>query len=129
MIRAKNSFGQVKGSANSFLVQWPGGPVLLEPIGGIEITTRRPAFTWQQVPQASEYRLIVTQNGVNVMNRWFSSASYCDGVNCSVYFADPALDARLGFGDVKWRVTAANRQVSPNVSKSINGRFRVVRGE
>ncbi len=129
VVRAKNSLGQVKGSANSFSVQWPGGPVLLEPIGGIEITNRRPVFIWQQVPQASEYRLTVTQNGVNVINRWFAAPNYCDGVTCSVYFADLASGVRLGFGDVKWHVRAANRQVAPNVSKSINGRFRVVRGE
>lgn len=125
-VQARNSVGVTKSPPQAFTIDYPGTPILQEPIGGLRILDRSPVLTWSQVSAATEYRLRVQKKGRNVFSQWFDvSALNCDGVTCSIDLE--TLGVELPYGKLRWRIIARNNAVNSSVSRSKWKKFRIIR--
>ena len=125
-VQARNSIGVAKSPPQAFTINYPGTSTLQGPVGGLRIIDRSPILTWSQVSAATEYRLRVQKKGRNVFSQWFDAASLnCDGITCSVDLL--ALGVELPYGKLRWRVITRDKSVSPGVSRSAWGKFRIIR--
>jgi hypothetical protein len=86
-------------------VKFLRAPVLKSPSGAI--TTNSPDYSWQQVADATHYRLSVTDsNGAVVRAQTFSAANICGDGTCSVPTGTP-LEAEKKYS---WTVRAINTE-------------------
>ena len=102
-IQTYNAAGYGQWSAAmSFTPTPPGGATLVSPTGGINNNT--PAYTWNQVSDASWYYLWVDGPSGNVIQQWYSSVqANCNGSTCTV-----TPTTTLGSGSHTWRIQTWN---------------------
>ena len=116
----KNSFGNGTWSfPASFSIQGstPGQPTLIAPAGTVTDTT--PLYQWSHVSLATDYLLLVAENGTDVVTKTtYSAASICSAGTCSV---DPGIT--LNLGNYKWWVLPKNS--SGNGTWSLAGSFSI----
>lgn len=125
-VQAKNAAGTAKSDRQVLTINYPGSATQQGPIGGIRIIDRSPVLTWSQVDHAAQYRLRVRKNDRIVYSRWFSvTALTCDGNTCMIDLN--ALDVKLPYGKLRWRVDTRNKSFSPNISSSPWAKFRIIR--
>lgn len=126
LVQAKNAVGTARSGKQVLKINYPGTAILQGPIAGLRIVDRSPVMTWSQVEAATQYRLRVQKNGRTVYSRWFNmSLLNCDGLTCSVDLN--ALDVKLPYGRLRWRIDTRNKSFSPNISLSTWSKFRIIR--
>jgi len=125
-VQAKNSVGKTKSETRGLTIDYPGTSLLHEPVGGVRILDRSPVMTWMQVNPATQYRLRIQKNGKTVFSKWFGMSKLaCDGFVCSIDLE--AVGVTLPRGKLRWRIDTRNKAVSPNISKTAWGKFRIIR--
>lgn len=125
-VQARNSVGVAKSPSQAFTINYPGTSTLLGPVDGLQIVDRSPVLTWSEVPAAAQYRLRIHKKDRKVFSSWFSAEELiCDGAVCSIDLE--TLGVQLPYGKLRWRIDTRNRAVGPNISRSVWGKFRIVR--
>jgi hypothetical protein len=80
----------------------PGKPTLISPAGAI--FSRAPAYTWHEVPGATQYDLLVTTaSGVTVIKSRYEASALCSVGVCMI-----TPITRLTVGTYTWQVRARN---------------------
>jgi len=81
----------------------PAAALLISP-GTNDIITNHPTYTWNQVPSATSYYLLVNGPRGRKIGRWYTSAqANCEGVTCSI---TPSAD--LSAGTYTWQIQTRN---------------------
>lgn len=123
-VRATNAAGFKDSSFRAFSIVFPGKPTLVSPIDNTTVNDATPIVTWNQVISAAQYRVTVRNaaNKVVVKTIWLDNAAVgCNGTTCAFDITPTGLKN----GAHSWTVEARNTAVSPSVSKSAQGKFKV----
>jgi hypothetical protein len=118
-IVAENSLTKVKSDKATFAVEFPGKPLLLEPVSGATMSAY-PTFAWNEVDAANEYMVIIKhkKKDIKVKSGWLSAGSCSSGV-CTYSPSDPLVK-----GTYIWKVKARQSGIA-NQSKSDKIEFNV----
>ncbi len=132
VVRAVNINGNTPSFAGAFRIAFPDKATNLSPTGGSIVTTNNPLLTWDEVGNATEYRicLINVKTGKFWVTPWMTSGVTsgfdCDGTTCTLSEISLFGRAMLSNGRYDWFVQARNTGViAGSVSKSATARFRV----
>ena len=128
-IRAKNSAGWNDWSENHVFNHVDTIPGIITPLAPLgEITTQTPAFKWEDVGNATDYRLRVYDR---ILATWvhdgvYAAADICNGSTCSITPNGLRLSVSNN-SDHLWRVRAKNSGGWNDWTS--NQRFNVVGGQ
>lgn len=124
-VQARNNalfVGASRRASATFTVQFPAVPAAISPVSDAPVETSSVELTWQQAPDAAQYRVQVrnARNRQVVVNTgWVNGDTLCLDEVCGVLAND------LANRRYEWRVQARNTAVAPNISTSGWQRFRV----
>jgi hypothetical protein len=86
----------------NFNVLRPDSTTLISPTG--DIGSNMPAYTWNEVPEATWYYLWVNDPYGNIIKQWYTSAqANCNGTTCSI-----TPDTTLSSGAHTWWIQTWN---------------------
>lgn len=103
-VRGRNPFGRGPWSevlAFAVFVAPPGRASLVAPAG--DVFTSTPTYQWNEVSDATDYRLTVVGSGGTVVDQTFQGDAICSAGSCS---AQPG--AALAAGSYTWQVQTSN---------------------
>lgn len=130
-VRAINANGTRKSVNAAFSVGFPDRATGLSPDADAVITTNQPALSWNEVANATEYRVFITHipTGQRVVLGWVSAGAPgfgCAAGVCSLDMAAFTGSPTLRKNNHRWFVRARNTAIAPtSTSKSLNARFSV----
>lgn len=130
-VRAINANGTRKSVNAAFSVGFPDRATGLSPDADAVITTNQPILSWNEVANATEYRVFITHipTGQRVVLGWVSAGAPgfgCAAGVCSLDMAAFTGSPTLRKNNHRWFVRARNTAIAPtSTSKSLNARFSV----
>ncbi|MCU0463516.1 MAG: hypothetical protein MUF38_02990 [Anaerolineae bacterium] len=130
-VRAINANGTRKSVNAAFSVGFPDRATGLSPDADAVITTNQPVLSWNEVANATEYRVFITHipTGQRVVLGWVSAGApgfTCAAGVCSLDMAAFTGSPTLRKNNHRWFVRARNTALAPtSTSKSLNARFSI----
>lgn len=128
-VTAINEQGSNTSAEESFVNEFPGKPVLTNPIDGLVVNDVSPVMIWDEVTAAAEYRVKVmhtTNQNLVFTTPWLTSVlAGCNGTVCALDLDTLTSPIQLGNGGYKWFVEARNTAEASGKSKSKTEQFAV----